>query len=104
MAWMLLLLAGAFEVGFTTSMQFMKNARSWWPIVSFVICVALSMLLLGKAAQQIPVGTAYAVWTGIGAFGTALLGLLYFGEPATPMRLLFLATLIGSVIGLKLVS
>lgn len=104
MAWMLLVLAGAFEVGFTTAMQFMKGSKSWWPQIAFLVCIVLSFYFLERATGEIPVGTAYAVWTGIGAFGTAVLGLLYFGEPFSALRLLFLATLIGSVIGLKLVS
>jgi quaternary ammonium compound-resistance protein SugE len=104
MAWVYLMLAGAFEVGFTTSLQLMKGAKSWAPHVAFVICIVVSFVLLERATASIPVGTAYAVWTGIGAAGTAILGILFFAEPVTALRLLFLATLIGSVIGLRLAS
>jgi quaternary ammonium compound-resistance protein SugE len=104
LAWAYLLLAGLFEIGFTTSMQFIKGAKSWWPYAAFVVCIALSFIFLAQAIGSIPVGTAYAVWTGIGAAGTAILGILLFGEPATAGRVVFLAGLIVSLVGLKLVS
>lgn len=98
------MLAGAFEIGFTTAMQFMKTGKSWGPIAVFAVCIVLSFVFLTKATTTIPVGTAYAMWTGIGAAGTALLGLLLFGEPATFWRVIFLASLIAALVGLKLVS
>ncbi len=104
LAWACLLLAGVLEVGFTTSMRYLDWTFKLWPIVGFVGFASLSFGLLIAALQVIPLGTAYAVWTGLGAAGTALVGILYYGEPATALRLLFLALLIGSIVGLKLVS
>lgn len=104
MAWMILLLAGVFEIGFTTSMRYMDWSMKPGPIVAFLVTAALSFGLLIVSIGTIPLGTAYAVWTGIGAAGTAVVGILYYGEPATTLRLVFLTLLIGSIIGLKLVS
>jgi quaternary ammonium compound-resistance protein SugE len=104
MAWIYLLLAGLFEVGFTTSLKLSQNFTLPLPSLSFLLCAGLSFWLLSKAFKTIPLGTAYAVWTGIGACGTALVGIVAFGEPATFARLAFLTLLIGSIIGLKLVS
>jgi quaternary ammonium compound-resistance protein SugE len=104
MDWMLLLLAGAFEVGFTTSLKFSNNFKNFGWSVVFFICISLSFLFLNKAIQTIPIGTAYAVWTGIGAVGTALMGLIFFKEPLDVWRLLFIFTLIASIVGLKVVS
>jgi quaternary ammonium compound-resistance protein SugE len=103
-AWIALIAAGLFEVGFTTCMRFIDGLSRPLAIAGFIACLTLSFLLLIKATQTIPLGTAYAVWTGIGAAGTATLGILVFKEPATTLRLVFLAMLIGSIIGLKLVS
>lgn len=104
MGWVYLLLAGVFEIGFTTSMRYMDWSLRPLPIIAFLICSVLSFGLLIAATKSIPLGTAYAVWTGIGAAGTALLGIAYHSEPATTWRLVFLVTLIGSIIGLKLVT
>lgn len=107
MNWILLILAGLFEVAFASCLSMAKitsgNVRTLW-YAGFLAALAASMLLLVKATQTLPIGTAYAVWTGIGAAGTALLGILVFKEPAGFLRMLFLITLIGSVIGLKAVS
>ena len=107
MAWLLLVLAGLFEVGFTTCLSKAKGATGmaymWW-LTGFFIAMSLSMYLLYKATQTLPMGTAYAVWTGIGAAGTALVGILFFKEPADVWRVFFISTLIGSIIGLKYVS
>ncbi|HVY42632.1 MAG TPA: multidrug efflux SMR transporter [Hyphomicrobiaceae bacterium] len=102
MAWLLLVLAGAFEVGFTTSLKYAQGFTRLWPTLAFAVCVVLSMVLLERAQQTIPLGTAYAVWTGIGAAGTVVVGAMLFAEPLSALRILFLATLIGSIIGLKL--
>ncbi len=107
MNWIILILAGLFEIGFASCLGKAKeasgmNAVYWYG--GFVICLAISMLLLLKATQTLPIGTAYAVWTGIGAFGTALIGIVYFKEPADFWRILFLTTLVISVIGLKWAS
>jgi quaternary ammonium compound-resistance protein SugE len=105
--WIILIIAGLFEVAFASCLgmaqQAQGNARILW-YAAFFIALCASMLLLMKAVQTLPIGTAYAVWTGVGAVGTALLGILVFKEPAAPLRLFFLCTLIGSIIGLKAVS
>jgi quaternary ammonium compound-resistance protein SugE len=103
MAWIYLLLAGAFEVGFTTAFRFVDGWRLV-PIAVFLAFAVASGVFLYKALEGIPLGTAYAVWTGIGAAGTVLLGIAFFKEPADTLRLFFLATLIASILGLKLVS
>lgn len=104
MAWIILVLAGLFEVGFTTSLKLSNNFTNLkWSII-FFICISASFYLLNKAIQVIPLGTGYAVWTGIGAVGTVLVGILFFKEPAHFWRLFFLFTLIASLVGLKLVS
>ncbi len=107
MNWIILIVAGLFEVAFASCLGKAKVATGneavlWY--AGFVVTLAISMILLVKAIQTIPVGTAYAVWTGIGAAGTVLIGIVVFKEPATFLRLLFLITLIGSIVGLKLVS
>jgi quaternary ammonium compound-resistance protein SugE len=104
MPWLYLLLAGVLEVGFTTAMQLSKTTKALWPHAMFLVCIVASFYFLARATEDIPVGTAYAVWTGIGAAGTAILGIAVFGEPASALRVVFLTMLIGSVIGLKLVS
>ena len=104
MAWITLLLAGAFEIGFTTALRYVDSITRWRPIAAFMVCGGISFYLLVRAAQTIPLGTAYAVWTGIGALGTAVLGIVVYGEPETTMRLVFLTLLIGSIAGLKFVS
>ena len=103
----MLIIAGLFEVGFTTCLGKAKetsgSSASLW-IIGFFISLSISMYLLYKASQTLPLGTAYAVWTGIGAVGTVLVGILFFKEPAEFWRLFFIATLIGSIVGLKAVS
>lgn len=107
MNWFILLLAGLFEVAFASCLAKAREATGpevyWW-YAGFFISLTISMLLLMKASQTLPIGTAYAVWTGIGAVGTALMGILFFKDPAGFWRIFFLATLIGSIIGLKAVS
>lgn len=107
MNWIILIIAGLFEVAFTSSLGKAKTTTGtesmlWY--AAFVISLVASMLLLMKATQHLPLGTAYAVWTGIGAVGTALMGIFVFHEPAQFWRLFFIATLIGSIVGLKAVS
>ncbi len=107
MNWLLLIIAGFFEVGFATCLGKAKESTgitaTWW-MMGFFFCLAISMFLLYKATLSLPIGTAYAVWTGIGAVGTVLVGILYFKEPAEFWRLFFLTTLIASIVGLKFVS
>ena len=107
MNWIILIIAGLCEVGFTYSLGRVKGTTGteWWTwITVFGVLYVLSAVLLAKATQTIPLGTAYPVWTGIGAVGAVLVGILIFREPATFWRLFFLTTLIGSIIGLKSLS
>lgn len=104
MAWIFLIMAGVFEIGFTTCLKLCEGFTKLWPSVGFAICAILSFGLLTLAIKGIPLGTAYAVWTGIGAFGTALVGMIFFRDPVTTLRLIFLLLLISSIVGLKLVS
>jgi len=104
MSWALLVLAGLFEVGFASTLKLTENFTKLWPTLIFTVCIILSFVLLNKALKDIPIGTAYAVLTGIGAAGTAMVGILVYKEPATALRLFFIATLIGSIIGLKLAT
>jgi quaternary ammonium compound-resistance protein SugE len=104
MAWIYLLTAGLFEVGFTTSLKLSENFSNVRWTVAFFIAISLSFHFLNLALEKIPLGTAYAVWTGIGAVGTALIGIFFFDEPVHSARIFFIALLIGSIVGLKLVS
>lgn len=107
MNWIILILAGFFETGFATCLGKAKESSgttaTWW-IAGFFVCLSISMYLLYRATQTLPIGTAYAVWTGIGAVGTVLVGIFVFKEPAHFWRLFFISTLICSIIGLKVVS
>jgi quaternary ammonium compound-resistance protein SugE len=103
MAWVYLIIAGLFEVGFTTCLKLSNNFSNRWSI-GFIISISLSFLFLNKAIQTIPLGTGYAVWTGIGAIGTAVVGITIFNEPSDFWRMFFIFLLIASIIGLKLVS
>ena len=107
MNWILLIIAGIFETGFAACLgkakQSTGSAATLW-FIGFLICLIISMSLLYKAVQTLPIGTAYAVWTGIGAVGTALVGIFVFKEPTEFWRIFFILTLIGSIIGLKAVS
>jgi quaternary ammonium compound-resistance protein SugE len=107
MNWIILIIAGLFEVGFATCLGKAREASGntammWW--IGFFACLTTSMFLLYKATQTLPMGTAYAVWTGIGAVGTVLMGILVFNEPADFWRMFFIVTLIASIVGLKFVS
>src|SRR5690242_8877747 len=103
MAWFYLLVAGLFEVSFTTSLKLSENfSKKGWALLFFV-SISLSFYFLNRAIQVIPIGTAYAVWTGIGAVGTVLVGIIFFSEPSDFWRMLFIFLLIGSILGLKFV-
>jgi quaternary ammonium compound-resistance protein SugE len=107
MNWIILIIAGLFEVGFASCLGKMKETSGNTAILwgtGFIVCLTISMLLLIKATQTLPIGTAYAVWTGVGAVGTVLVGIIVFKEPATLGRVFFLTTLIASIAGLKYVS
>ncbi|MFI8380408.1 DMT family transporter [Leeuwenhoekiella sp. NPDC079379] len=107
MNWILVIIAGLFEVAFAFCLGKAKetsgNEMYFW-YAGFLVALCMSMSLLIKATQTLPIGTAYAVWTGIGAVGTVLVGIFVFKEPATFLRIFFITTLIGSIIGLKAVS
>ena len=107
MNWLMLIVAGFFEVGFASCLGKAKETTgttsTLW-MLGFFISLSISMSLLYKATQTLPIGTAYAVWTGVGAIGTVVVGIFIFKEPAEFWRLFFLTTLVGSIIGLKIVS
>jgi len=107
MNWIIVIIAGLFEAAFASCLGKVKETSGtqmylWFG--GFVITLTISMILLVKATQTLPIGTAYTVWTGIGAVGTVIVGILVFKDPATFWRLFFITTLIGSIIGLKAVS
>jgi quaternary ammonium compound-resistance protein SugE len=104
MAWVLLILGGLFEVGFTTSLRFVDGFRNLPWTGAFLVSVTLSMLLLERAAREIPMGTAYAVWGGIGAIGTVVVGMVFFNEPSTTVRLLLILAVVAAIAGLKLTA
>ncbi len=104
MAWFYLFFAGVCEIGFTTFLKMTKNFTLLWPTVGFFSLSLLSFSMLSLSLRDIPLGTSYAVWTGIGAFGTALVGIFYYGESTDFWRIFFLFLLIGSIVGLKIVS
>lgn len=107
MNWIIIIIAGLFEVAFAACLGKAKettgNLTMYW-YTGFLLCLTISMVLLVKATQTLPIGTAYAVWTGIGAVGTVLVGIIFFREPADFWRLFFITTLIASIIGLKIAS
>ena len=99
-AWSLLVVAGAFECAWVVGLKYARGFTRLWPSVFTVLALAVSMILLARAAQKLPIGTAYAVWTGIGAVGAALLGMLLFGESCEPLRLVFIGLVIAGTVGL----
>jgi multidrug transporter EmrE-like cation transporter len=105
MAWLFLLVAGAFEIGFTTCLRFADGFKNAPWTAGFFICASLSFVFLDLATRNgLPLGTAYAVWTGIGAMGTVLLGMMFFAEPASAVRIGLIVGLIACVAGLKATS
>ena len=104
MAWIVLLLAGVLEIGWAVGLKYTDGFSRLWPSLATIGAMAISLLLLGLAVRTLPIGTAYAVWTGIGTGGTVLLGMALFGEPVTPLRLVFIGMIIAGIIGLKLVT
>ena len=107
MHWILLIVGGCFEAAFTYCMGMMKGCSGWtwfgW-LMGFIFCTFISMGLLIKASQTIPIGTCYPVWTGVGAVGSVLVGVFLFDEPSNFWRMFFIFTLIASIVGLKVVS
>lgn len=104
MAWTYLAVAGLFEVAFAAALKLSDGFTRLWPSLAFLVFSIASFVLLARAVTTIPIGTAYAVWTGIGAAGTALVGIAFLGEPASALRLCFIATLIASIVGLRLTA
>ncbi len=102
MAWVILFLAGLFEVGWAVTLKYSQGFTRLWPAVATLVMLALSLVLLGITLRTIPLGTAYAVWTGIGAVGTVILGIALFDEPATAARLACAAMIVAGIVGLRL--
>ena len=104
MAWAILVLAGLFEIGWAIGLKYTDGFTKLWPTVGTVVSMAVSLGMLGIAMKSLPVGTAYAVWVGVGAVGTAILGIVLLGEPANAGRMVSLGLIIAGIIGLKLAS
>ena len=104
MAWIVLFIAGLFETAWAVGLKYTEGFTRLWPSVWTLLAMAASFLLLSNALKTIPLGTGYAVWTGIGAVGTALIGILVLGEPKDAGRLIALGAIIGGIVGLKLAS
>lgn len=104
MNWIVLVVAGLFEIGWAIGLKYTQGFTRFWPSVGTLLAIAISMGLLGVAVKSLPVGTAYATWVGIGAVGTALFGIVLFGEPANFFRLFSLGLIVAGIIGLKLAT
>jgi len=104
MAWLLLVLAGLFEVGWAIGLKYTDGFTRPWPTVGTVLAMVISLGLLGVTMKSLPVGTSYAVWVGVGAVGTAILGIVLLGEAANPGRLISLGLIVAGIVGLKLAT
>lgn len=104
MPWIILLLAGLFEIAWAIGLKYTEGFTRLWPTLGTVAAMIVSLALLGMAMKSLPVGTAYAVWVGVGAVGTAILGIVLLGEPAGAGRLVSLGLIVAGVIGLKLAT
>ena len=104
MSWIILLIAGLFEIAWAIGLKYTDGFTRLWPTVGTVLAMVLSIVLLGLAVKHLPVGTAYAVWTGIGATGTAILGIVLLDEPASAGRLVSLSLIVAGIVGLKLLT
>ena len=104
MTWVVLFIAGLFEIGWAVGLKYTEGFTRLWPSVGTLAALVASMGLLGLALRTLPLGTAYAIWTGIGSVGTAILGIVLFREPATAMRLTCIALIVAAIVGLKLAS
>jgi quaternary ammonium compound-resistance protein SugE len=102
MAWMMLFVAGLFETGWAIGLKYTEGFTRLGPTILTAMALVISMVLLGLAVRDLPIGTAYAVWVGIGALGAAVLGVVLFGEPLTVPRIVFLTLLLISIVGLRL--
>lgn len=104
MAWFVLFCAGVFEIAWAVGLKYSEGFTRLWPSVGTAVALIASMLLLGVALRTLPLGTAYAVWTGIGTIGTAILGIVLFREPATAARLVCISLILIGIVGLKVVT
>jgi quaternary ammonium compound-resistance protein SugE len=104
MAWTILFVAGLMEIGWAIGLKYTEGFSRLVPSVLTLACMLASIVLLGLAVKTLPIGTAYAVWTGIGAVGTAILGIILFGDPATALRLACIGLIVAGIVGLKLVT
>ena len=104
MSWIILFIAGLFEIGWAIGLKYTHGFTRLWPTLGTVAAMAISVALLGLAMRELPVGTAYAVWTGIGAVGTVILGIVLFHDPANAARLICVGLIVAGIIGLKLSS
>ena len=104
MAWVILVIAGLFEVGWAIGLKYTEGFTRLWPTVGTVLAMIISLWLLGIAMKSLPVGTAYAIWVGVGAVGTVVLGIVLLGEPANAGRLISVALIIAGIVGLKLAT
>jgi quaternary ammonium compound-resistance protein SugE len=104
MPWLVLVLAGLFEIGWAIGLKYTDGFTRLWPTIGTVASMVVSLGLLGVAMKSLPVGTAYAVWVGVGAVGTAILGIVLLGEPANAGRMVSLGLIVAGIIGLKLAS
>ncbi len=104
MAWVILVLAGLFEVGWAIGLKYTEGFTRLWPTIGTVLAMAISLWLLGVAVKSLPVGTAYSVWVGVGAVGTVALGIVLFGEPANTARLISVTLIVAGIVGLKLAT
>ncbi|TCV94807.1 quaternary ammonium compound-resistance protein SugE [Luteibacter rhizovicinus] len=104
MSWMMLFLAGLFEIAWAIGLKYTEGFTRLWPSIGTGAAMVVSIYLLSMATRQLPIGTAYAVWTGIGAVGAVLLGIVLFGESAAPLRLLCVALIVAGILGLKMTS
>ena len=104
MAWVILVLAGVMEIGWAIGLKYTAGFSRLWPSVATIFAMAVSLAFLGVALRTLPLGTAYAVWTGIGTVGTVIVGMLLFGESASVMRVLCVCLILGGIVGLKLAT
>ena len=102
MAWVILVIAGLFEVGWAIGLKYTEGFTRLWPTVGTLLAMVVSIWLLGIAMKSLPVGTAYSVWVGVGAVGTVILGIALFNEPANTARIVSIALIVAGIIGLKL--
>jgi quaternary ammonium compound-resistance protein SugE len=104
MAWVVLLFAGLFEIGWAVGLKYSQGFDRLWPPLATLLSMAVSLALLGVALRSLPLGTAYAIWTGIGTVGTVILGIAIFGEPASAARLMCAGLIVAGIVGLKLLA